>query len=452
MVLGALTLAGCAPGPSLVGDSSYAANTSRAFTENRVFYLDRARNVPPAGVNGADASCQCVSVRALLPSYERPAPDADGASDARSADEIPSGSPLSVIVSQVRLPESLSGPVDVAVVLDIVMGDQPAERATSLVVFYQRDVRGGMTLNFGNLLVYTTEQWDASSPPFFRLRVLDVRTERNQATGVLLDQVSNLASSLGDLVPSPALPAISLAIRTASLVLANQDNRVIIDYSVQFFGSDLVNAVGGRSDLASLQRGAWIVVGRPRDQSSRFWRSPLVLDRRTGELFDERDVPATPRPITREPAEPVRFGVQAPYILMTTVPYSARVYGLVQERSAALLRLLTSRDSSAVNAETLGQDVAASVRTFVLLRDLRRQRSIPALTRLVDALQEVTTPPSIDADAIWRELELVLPGEAASSLKTRNRQALYEWYNNAVGALTFDAEKYRAVKQGPVGP
>ena len=88
----------------------------------------------------------------------------------------------------------------------------------------------------------------------------------------------------------------------------------------------------------------------------------------------------------------------------------------------------------------------------MLLRDLRRQRSIPALTRLVDALQEVTTPPSIDADAIWRELELVLPGDAASSLKTRNRQALYEWYTNAVGALTFDAEKYRAVKQGPVGP
>lgn len=468
-----LALTGCVPGPALTGDGVYVANTSHAFRENRAFYMDDAETMC-VGSNG-----QHVSVRPLRPIYEaipervrKAAKESANKSDAdrasalekaftESADNgeiIRPGSPLSIVVSQVRIPESVSGPVDVAVVLDILTGASAEEQKTSLVVFYQRDVRGGMTLNFNNLLVYSTEKWDAAYPPYFRLRVLDVKTERNTATGVLLDNASDLAQSLGEIIPSSYIPGINLAIKTAKLILSNQQNQVIIDFAVQFFASDFVNAAGSTADLGTLQRGAWAVVGRPRGEASRFWRSPLVIDRRTGELFDAREVPATPRPVTTPNSEPVVAGVQSPYILMTTVPYSAKVYSLVQERSLALLQLLTSRGSVAIDPEKLSTDVARSVKTFVLIRDARRERTKEAIGKLVKAIfsdlesKQGTTyvlkqNPEYDAKALREELRIVLPKEGVEAVDATELDGINTWWNTNKDKLVFLPDKYKLAKK-----
>jgi hypothetical protein len=56
--------------------------------------------------------------------------------------------------------------------------------------------------------------------PQVPVRVIDVKTERNTATGQLLDDTSDIANSLGDLVPSASIPGINLAIKTARLIHA----------------------------------------------------------------------------------------------------------------------------------------------------------------------------------------------------------------------------------------
>lgn len=437
-----LILSGCVPGPQLTGDGSYAANTSHAFRENRVFYLGLPKKVCKHGdCPSTCTSTGCVAVRPLSPVYEPPA---------NPADSIKHGDPLSVLVSGVRIPETVSGPVDVAVVLDIYTGKDPEQQSTALVVWYQRDVRGGMTLAFQNLVVYSVDFWNSDYPPLFRLRVLDVKTERNTATASLLDNASQIASSFGDFLPSTALPILSLATKTAKLILANQQNQVLIDYTVQFYSQPFVDATGNRADVASLQRGSWMVVGLPAGQPSRFWRSPLLYDRKTQELLDARDIPESPPPATRVSDSPTRPGIQSPYINMTVVPYSTQVYALVHERSQALTRLLTARDQQDLTqVDQLGTELSKSVRTFVLLRNLRRERSVAAVDRLILAFFKDAV--KLDEAAVRAELRRVLPQDQ-SSLADGPVADLNTWWSKEMKHYTFNKETYRLELLTPAKP
>lgn len=168
---------------------------------------------------------------------------------------------LGVIVRGVRLPEDMGGRRDIAVILDIVT--KASEPVTSMVVYYERDVPGGQMLNFQNLAVFYEDRWDGFTPPYFRLRVLDVKAERNARARDLLNRASNLGAAVTGLVPHPIIPAVTVAIEAAKLVLGNQRNQVLIDYQVNFYSLDQFRG-SGRSDLGILAEGEWLVLGRPR--------------------------------------------------------------------------------------------------------------------------------------------------------------------------------------------
>lgn len=433
LAIGAIVLTalvGCSPGAQLVGDGIYAANTSDTFRENRVYFLGAPEKI---GANTQGAMGK-VDVRPLHPIFTPPVTPNDA---------IKHGDPISVLVSSVRIPESVHGPIDIAVVLDVMTGGSAEESKTTLVVWYQRDAHGGMTLGFQNILVYSDDAWDSDYPPFFRIRLLDVKTERNTATATLLDGSNEIASTLGDLVPSPVIPAVNLAIKAAKLILANQKNKVIIDYTVQFYSQVFVAAAGDRADIASLQRGAWMVVGLPKGHSSRFWRKPLIFDRQTKEIFDRRAVPPTP------PADARRsknlYGVQAPYVTMTVVPYSAQVYSLVQQRSEALLRIITtSRESDLSRIDALGDDLSKSVKTFVLLRTLRRDRSMDAVDKIIQTLKDSGS--TVDQAALKHELRRVLPAEGITLLDD-TIIPLETWWGKNRSRYRFDTEQYKITKK-----
>lgn len=425
-------LCGCVPGPQFTGDGAFAANTSQAFRENRVYYLGQEVTMPAETAPGTPKDM--IDVRKLLPVYQQPKVPEDNISD---------GSPLTVLVSSVRIPECVSGPIDVAVVLDLYTGMETVDQVTSLVVWYQRDVVGGMTLAFQNLVVFSTDSWNSDSPPLFRLRLVDVKAERNSATVSFLAQTEQLANTFSDVIPSPALPIVSIAMKAAKLILGNEQNKVIIDYTVQFFGASFVASLNGRASVASLQRGAWMVVGLPQGQASRFWRSRLVLDQRTEELFDERDIPPTNPPIGKGQAS-YNLGLQSPYITMTTAPYSAQVYGLVQQRSEALMRLLTSKGPrTAEEVTNLSNDLQKSLQTFVLLRQLRRERTVAAVRAIFTQVR--LNRNSVDSAALIAELKRVWPTNYADKLQPSIDGQSGTWWDTHNSVLEFNRDKYRLI-------
>ncbi len=172
--------------------------------------------------------------------------------------EIKEGDSISVVLKGVRMPEDLGGRRDVAVVLDIAT--TPGEEAKSLVIYYQRGVHGGQMLNCSELLVFSQSDWDGS-PPYFRVRVIDVNAEARSRARAMLDGLSDFGGSLGGLMPHPVLPIVNAAAQAADLVLRNSGNKMIIDFQVQLYPMSTNRASG--SELTALRTGSWMILGRP---------------------------------------------------------------------------------------------------------------------------------------------------------------------------------------------
>lgn len=301
----------CTTGATIGGTSQYAVNTADYYSENRVCFLDAASAEAPA------------HQRRLLYSYEL-GHDKDL--------DIQRLHPLGVVVRGVRLPSDLKGRRDLAVVLDVVTSG--SEGATSMVVYYQRDVPGGQMLNFQDLLVYYDPEWDGLTPPYFRVRVLEVNSERNARTNDFLEQAGKLPGALGGIAPHPLLPIVQTAIEAAKLTLGNRRNRVIIDYQVQFYSRAQIEGAGA-SVLSPLRMGEWLVVGRERGAASEFWNDSFQLDLRSGLL--QRPVPAT----TEKP-DPGLEAVEVPYVAVVVLSADAVVPKHIMDRSQALIDLLSS--------------------------------------------------------------------------------------------------------------
>jgi hypothetical protein len=428
-------LAGCA---RPVGIGADPVSTTPAFyTENKAFYLE---DLQPAAEPTAPT-------RALKHLYEFTSREDDST-------RIADGSPLSVIVSGVWVPDDLPGPRtrDLAVVLDIVTESE--EPLRSLVVFYQRDVPPGQLLNFNNLLVHSTPQWDASTPPYFRLRVIDVRAERNQRTQAVLERVSNLGASLSGLAPHPVIPIVTTAIEAARLILGNQQNRVLVDYQVQFYSVEQKLA-SGTADLGVLKAGTWVVVGRPRqpftpsvprpagpglkrdDRTGRVvpympgypaevWREPLVLDRKTGQILRESD----------------GLVVHAPYIAVIVSRASMEVPTFVTDRSAELVRLLSTPagKSQPERLQAAADNLASAVRAYTARRRIQRERNIADVQILVELLGKNQGAMSAGGGRLLSEPEeRELVRFLSRVLHVEGRQfatadVLLEWWNNQGGS------------------
>lgn len=329
----ALVLLGCSePGP-IWGENYTVYNP--VYRDNRVFYLDK----PARGTTS----------QALR------SPSDDGIPRSES---IPKNSPLSIILRSVEIPSSdplvigdksykspVSKSADYAVVLDVGVSNTGEEQ--SIVVWYQRGVKPGQSLNFSNLLVYYEPSWDERIAPLFRMRVIEVTKEKNEETRRMLDRANNLVKAAGVVSGNPNLmPVAGVAMAAASLIMANKENRSLLDFTVQLYSSKAIS-VGGSSDLGELRRGSYIVVGKPEEESRAFWSNATAFTYETQAriLMNGRSV------------------VNAPTALISIGPFESIIPKSVLERSAALNELLVAsgKDSNIEQISLVSKQLNASV-------------------------------------------------------------------------------------------
>jgi hypothetical protein len=290
-------LCSCATPPK-IGEQ---AVTTPEFRENRVLFADEHNDLSTR--------------RDLLHSYEL--------EPIAKREQINPLSPLACIIRGGRIPKSIiDRKRDIAVVLDVVTAG--TENVTSLVAFYQRDVPGGQMLNFQDLLVYYNQEWDGITPPWFRVRILEVNAERNTRTQQFLDASNKLAGSLSGMIPHPVLPSVKTAIEASKLIFANKKNKVLIDYQVQFYSQ--AHRTGAQVNLTPLKKGEWLVVGREKEKDSNFWNHTFEIDHKTLELYKKGQ--GTP--------------LQVPYVSLVLMSADATIPKHIMDRSLVFLELLDS--------------------------------------------------------------------------------------------------------------
>lgn len=354
----AMILSGCTsvlqPG---VGERDlYVVNTPE-YPDNRVFYL---------GTSSADRLTQLVS------GHETQTIDSDPVH----------GQPLTVIVNSVGLPyveEDKLVRRDLALILDIQAENQGNPQ--SIVVWYQRGVLPGQTLNFSNLLIYHQEAWDDRVAPYFRIRIMNVSGERNLETREALAEVSKYGGLVALALQNPGLsPVISTAARAASLVLAGRENRMVLDYTVQFYGKKRVENSPG-TYLTPLKLGRFALVGRRSSDlpNSQFWRTPLTYDEFNGTIQSKQGDSRAP--------------MNTPVVMVTVTNQEAIVPAFVASKSAYLTRLLT--EASTKNLDEIqreSSDLTQRIRAYVLREKVYRYRQKGDLSELVSLMKNADDP------------------------------------------------------------
>lgn len=255
---------------------------------------------------------------------------------------IKANDPISITVNSVEMPQvwperikkALDSTIDVAVIVDAQTGEDG--EMNSYVVWYQRGVTAGQSLNFSNLLVHSEPRWDDRIAPMFRIRVMYVVSERNAETLEVLDQVSSNATSIMQLITVPlASQALNIASQAARLTLASQTNQNLLDYTVQFYGQTSVAKAGG-AGLGVLRAGEFVTVGKPNTEDDRkFWTQEFVYDNESRVIS------------VKGGAE-----VHAPIARVTLGTFESIIPKIVIERSTALTQHLAQQNAR-VNLDQL---------------------------------------------------------------------------------------------------
>lgn len=339
-------------------------------------------------------------------------PTLDEITDAYESQLVKHNDPLAIIVNSVRLPADGRGRRDIAVVLDVESSTEIDRQ--QLVVFYQRDVPEGHALNFADLLVYFDPDWDSTNPVEFRLRVIDVMSERNERVRRTLERADSLVSSMEGLVPHPAIPGIEVAIEAARMILTNRNNRILLDYVVQFHS--LATFEGSNAaDMGLLRRGSWLVIGRPNDTDDRFWSRSIFKQRHTDELIAG---PLTPDSTATGERLPV------PSFEVTISTADVQVPRSVLDRSEQLTALLATRGKDDPDSlESAMSSLQFSIRAYAADRRLKKYRTLDDLGALIDLLYEGRALDSAEAEAMRRE----------PMLATDQRRMLLSTVRRAIG-------------------
>jgi hypothetical protein len=253
---------------------------------------------------------------------------------------------------------------DIAVLLDIeTSGERKLE---SYAVWYERCVHPGQRLGFTSLLAYSDRAWNNRYQPYFRIRVIDVSKEKNEEVRAALRGLSESVGSLASFIPHPAIPGAAASIRAAGLVASNRQNVSILDFTPQFYASEFV-AQAKQSDLAIFSRGMWMVVGREPGEDEKFWKEPLSLHLKTGEILDRS---GTARKV--------------PYVRLTVSTFDAAVPTVVLDRSKALFDLLGGKQVATKDViDALNKQLASAIRTYQAHSDFVNVKSSEAFERLI---------------------------------------------------------------------
>lgn len=417
---------GCQTGPSL---TEVVVSTPGDYPENKVLYLGRT----DCSEGSSDAR------RPLLHLYEL---DVHEPND----EYVGHGDPVAVVLNGVRLPLGVHGSSkqrDIVVVLDMLTSGK--QKLEPLVVFYQRSVHPGQMLNFQNLVVYCDPVWDSSIPPYFRVRVIDVKAERNRNTRNLLTKCEDLGKSLNGLIPHPALPMVSIAIEAANAVLGNQKNKMILDFQVQFYSVGQMQSAGDAL-LGGLRKGQWLVVGRPRGQDSSFWNKQIYLDRRTDQLIE----------MISEKEKSNFTNLPVPYVSTIILSSDVQVPSLVMDRSQTLLALLSTSGvkTDPDSLDDVAKQLDSAIKTYTVLRRLSKYRSMADIKHVYDLLTSYQTAIDADGTPELREneiRELLRAMQNVTDIDFSSVEDFLAWWDptGRSGHLTPDTGKRYGVKWKP---
>jgi len=365
MSLWVVLLAGCAQSGPGVSTLDRLRAFTPLFADNRVYFVEAPMN---------DKSNLVLQ--------------GDPISSGNRSDVVAHGDPLSIIVNSVEMPQQWpktikSKTIDVAVILDLASA--PAGGDQSIVVWYQRGVLPGQSLNFSNLLVYFEPRWDERVAPMFRVRVLNVTDERNAEALTGLERVRQSGSAIANLIASPiASPLFSIATRAAELAVLSQRNTLLLDYTVQFYSAQFTDSTTG-AGLGALRRGSFVVVGRPNDTTRNFWGESFSLERRSriisGLTSGELSVP-----ITR-----VTVGTFESIVPKIVIERSNALTQLLQEQSAKVSMTQLEQHSNALNM---------SIKAFTTGERIRRF-GISDITEASSALQLMSNPDISEEDTFF---------------------------------------------------
>lgn len=274
------------------------------------------------------------------------------------------GDPLSIIVNSVEMPQQWpkelstgqNGTIDVAVIIDLATASDGSWN--SYAVWYQRGVTAGQSLNFSNLLVHAEPRWDQRVAPMFRIRVMNVVKERNAETLANLDQVQQKAGAIMQMITVPVVSqALNIASQAARLVIAGQANQNLLDYTVQFYGTDAISQSGG-AGLGALRKGEFVTVGKPQTVKGRdFWTQKFSFDKRS-RVVKSNGAKTVPAPLAR----------------MTVGTFESIVPKIVIERSDALVKHL-SQQSAKLSLDQLkkrSDDLQNSIDAFTMGENIIR--------------------------------------------------------------------------------
>lgn len=381
--------------------------------------------------------------------------------------------PLSIIVNKVVMP-SYEGTRHMAVILDIDTMNTPG--GEPLVVWYQRDALGGKELAFQDLLVYFDPAWDSKIPPQFRIRLLDVEKEDNEATLDLLNQVKKLAGAFTGLVPHPIMPGVEVGLEAAKQVLGHKSNTLLMDYTVQFHAAATAGSAGGAT-LSFLSTGQWIAIGQDMSSRAGAWAEPLYFDERTMRVYGGEDInqllksetPVDPGTVAgsttvaqagssggaatvttgyRYPASR-RPLVNCPVVLMTVSTAESVVPTRVLDRSKELITYL-SESPSKMNFDQLQTSLStlgSGLKAFLAGRRVDREQSKDAMKNMIDLLEKHKTAisPTANDDAKTHRLSdadvhlLLLTLERQTGLEDKNGlEDWLTWWNGTGKTGSFE--------------
>jgi len=408
-LLAAALLSGCTNlrQPGFAERDLYVVNTPE-YPDNRVFYLK--------GQTTDEYETE------LLNSFQVATLDS-------SKDPV-HGQPLSIIVNSISLPQAAKEdewdtPQDIAVVLDISAKNQG--QSQSIVVWYQRGVFPGQSLNFANLLVFHQEVWDDQVPPLIRIRVMNVASERNLDTREALSEVSKYGGTVALALQNPALSqVIPIAARAASLILANNSNKMLLDYSVQFYKSSVERNVGAPY-ITPLKTGRFVLVGRAKGDipNGNFWKRQFIYDELNGAVMAEKDAGKTL--------------LTSPVVSVIVNKEDLIVPSLVAAKSAYLTTLLT--DAKIENLDQFKSDVidfGKRSEALILREKVRRYRNSADLSEFIKLINNAEDPlPSDVKDSSVRFLSRITD---CRSLSLTN---LGPWWDENQDSASFDENELK---------
>lgn len=419
----AVLLGGCAE-RGVLSLTSKSAVDAPVYAANKVLFLEP--NVDAAGklVNARRAN--------LKDGYQL-AETVRGGALVGTRRSVKNRQPISILVSRAYLPATartcnkrpsdalFSGKGrDIAVLLDL---STSADREEFIAVWYERNVVPDQTLSFQDLLVYSSDAWDAKYPPYFRMRLVDVSSERDTAVGALLDQVRASSATITSLAGAPAAaPVLGVAALAARQVLAHEKNKSLVDFTFQLYGEHLLAEAGG-VPLGVLQTGGMLVTAPPCEAGNAFWENDLQFDHRLNRIVRQNAV------------EPM------PYIFATVLTADLAVPQIVRTRSAEIMRRLTDPQIAQAEIEESLKDVTrlqGALEALNAREQFRRRASKDSFAQLVtgtagnfDALD--TTEKTFYLNAFFQ-----VTGRAMNSATEYKG-----WMDNCSAGAKFNAEAAR---------